>query len=61
MIVMNNIYDTTTTENTDPTDDKLLILNGEERLEYFEGTPDFRRKKNKVWLVIQYLRNLVKF
>ena len=46
MFVINRIYDTTTTENTDPTDDKLLILNGEKRLEYVEGTPDFRRKKN---------------
>ena len=58
---MNGLNDTTTTETTDPKDDKLLFLNGKERLKYFRGKRDYQRKKNKVRSVIQYLRNLIKF
>lgn len=53
--------DTTTNKNTDPKDDKLIFLNGRERLQYFRGKREFQRKKNKTRSVIQYLKNLIKF
>jgi hypothetical protein len=58
---MNYFNDKETTENTDPKDDKLLFLNGKERLKYLRGKRDYQRKKNKVRPVIQYLMNLIKF
>ena len=59
--VMKSSKDSTITNSDDPTDDKLLFLNGRERLKYFHGKRDFQRKKNKAGSVIQYLRNLIKF
>jgi hypothetical protein len=53
--------DTTTIENTDPKDDKLIFMDGREQLKYLRGKRDYQRRKNKVRLVIQYLRNLIKF
>jgi hypothetical protein len=50
----------TTTESTDPKDDRLLFLNGRDRLKYIYGKRDYQRRKNKVKLVIQYMRKLIK-
>ena len=58
---MNSFDDTTTTENTDPNDDKLIFVNGRERLKYFRGKREYERNKSKVGSVIQYLRKLIKF
>ena len=54
-------FNDTTTETTDPKDDKLLFMNGKERLKYFRGKRDYQRNKNKVGAVIQCLKNLIKF
>ena len=51
---------TTTVENTDPKDDKLVFLNGREQLKYLRGVREHQRKKNRVRSVIQYLRDLIK-
>ena len=58
---MNSFDNTTTTENTDPKDDKLIFLNGREQLKYVRGKRNFKRKTNKFKSVIQCLRNLIKF
>jgi len=59
--VMNSFDDTTTTEITDPTDDKLLFLNGREQLKYLCGKREYERNKNKVGSVIQCLKDMVEF
>ena len=56
---MKSFKDPTTTEGPDLKDDKLLFLNGTERLKYFRGKRNFERKKNMSRSVIQYLKNLV--
>jgi len=56
---MKGFKDPTTTEDPDLKDDKLLFLNGTERLKYFRGKRDFERKKYMSRSVIQYLKNLV--
>jgi hypothetical protein len=53
--------DTTTIENTDPKDDKLIFLNGGKQLKYLRGKRNSQRKKYKIVSVIQYLRSLIKF
>jgi hypothetical protein len=58
---MNNFDDTTTTENTDTTNDKLIFVNGTERLKYFRGKREYERNKSKVGSVIQYLKKLIRF
>ncbi len=58
---MKSFKDSTSIESPDLKDDKLLFLNGRERLKYFKGKRDFERKKNKARSVIQYLRKLVNF
>jgi len=56
---MKYFKDPKTTESPDLKDDKLLFLNGTERLKYFRGNRDFERKKSMSRSVIQYLKNLV--
>ena len=58
---MNTFDDTTLFENTDLTEDKLLILDGNERLKYFNEASNFRKKKNVVKSVVQCFKNLAKF
>ena len=58
---MNSFDDTTTTENTDPNDDKLIFVNGRERLKYLRGKREYERNKGKVGSVIQFLKNLIRF
>ena len=59
--VMNSFDNTTTTENTDPKDDKLIFLNGREQLKYLRGKREYQKKKNKFSSVIHYLRKMFKF
>ena len=59
--VMNSFDDTTTTESSEPTGDKLVFLNGKEQLKFLRGKREYRGKKNKLRLVIQYVRDLFKF
>ena len=60
MGIMKSIKDSVATESPDLKDDKLLFLNGRERLQYFRGKREFQRKKNKPRSVVQYLKNLIK-
>lgn len=53
-------FDDTSTEITDLQDDKLLFLNGKERLKYYDGKRTYARKRNKVGAAVHYLRNLIK-
>ena len=59
--VMNSLDDTTTTEGSEPTGDKLVFLNGKEQLKYLRGKREYRGKKNKVGSIIEYVRNFIKF
>jgi hypothetical protein len=62
VIVMVSSSDTTTTvENTDPEDDKLIFVNGREQLKYLRGQREHQRNKNKLGSIIEYVRNLIKF
>jgi hypothetical protein len=54
--VMNSFDDATTTESSEPTDDKLVFLNGKEQLKFLRGKREYRGKKNKLRLVIQSIR-----
>ena len=46
--------------NSHPSKDNLLFMDGKEQLRYFNGNPGYLKKKSKVQSVIQYLRDLVK-
>ena len=58
---MKSFNDTTTTESTDTTDDKLIFVNGRERLKYFRGKREYERNKSKAGSVIQCLKKLIRF
>lgn len=58
---MNTFGDTTTTEITDTTGDQTLILNHQQRMDYFGDVPVRNTKKRRSELIKDFMKNLFKF